>query len=141
MNLKIPSLIIGICIIIAVFINNYYSNDRYSLRHVGTEEYSNVFVSYLTDRMTGKVKRITYTAFKNTKKPSELDSAQVKITDMTTGYYDAHNVVHVDNPFNKFENPVKEPREIDFSAFDNPVDEPRDLDLSFLDNPVDEPRK
>ena len=62
MSLKIPSLIIGVCIIISVF-----------------------------------------TVFKNTEKPSEIDSAQVKITDMTTGYYDAHNVVHEDNPYNKFD--------------------------------------
>jgi hypothetical protein len=103
MSLKIPSLIIGVCIIISVFINNYFSKDRYSLRHIGKEEFNNVFVSYLTDRMTGKVKRITYTVFKNTEKPSEIDSAQVKITDMTTGYYDAHNVVHEDNPYNKFD--------------------------------------
>jgi len=84
-DLKIPSLIIGLSIVLSVFINNYFSRGRYSFHHVGNEEYNNVFVSYLTDQMTGKTERIQYIVHKNPDKQSEVKSRFIRTTDMTTG--------------------------------------------------------
>lgn len=84
-DLKIPSLIIGLSIVLSVFVNNYFSQDRYSFYHVGNEEYNNVFVSYLTDQMTGKTERIQYVVYKNPDNQSEVKSTIIRTTDMTTG--------------------------------------------------------
>lgn len=82
MNIK-TSLILGISIIISVFLSNYYSDDRYSPYYVENEEYSNHFVTYVTDKMTGNVERITYKVFKNSE--GQTESIYVERLDMESG--------------------------------------------------------
>ena len=102
MNLKIPSLIIGISIILSVFINNYFSKDRYTIYHYGNEVNKNVFVSYLTDNLTGKIKRITYRV--EPQRDSLLETLtpnSIGITDMSTGIKETLLVEDIDDLNNK----------------------------------------
>ena len=84
MNIK-TSLILGISIIISVFLSNYYSDDRYSFYYAENEEYSNFFVSYVTDKMTGNVKRISYNVFKDPEEPGQISSVRIEHVDMGSG--------------------------------------------------------
>ena len=79
------SLIIGISIIISVFLNNYYSDARYSPYYVENEEYGNYFVTYVTDKMTGNVERISYKVFKDPENQSITESVYVERLDMESG--------------------------------------------------------
>ena len=79
----ITSLIIGISIILSVFLNNYYSDDRYSSYYVENEEYTNHFVTYVTDKMTGDVERITYKVFKDSK--GQIKKVLIGRIDMKSG--------------------------------------------------------
>ena len=67
----ITSLIIGISILLSVFVNNYYSDNRYSSYYVENEGLNNVFVTYVTDKMTGNIERITYQLFKDSESRNE----------------------------------------------------------------------
>ncbi|MDA0848585.1 MAG: hypothetical protein O2827_02370 [Verrucomicrobia bacterium] len=97
MNLKIPSLIIGLSIILSVFINNYFSKDRYTVYHSGNEVNKNIFVSYLTDNLTGKIKRITYRVEPQRDNFSELLTPNsIGITDMSTGIKETLLVKKID---------------------------------------------
>ena len=107
----ITSLIIGISIIISVFLNNYYSDDRYSPYYVENEEYSNHFVTYVTDKMTGNVERITYKVFKDPKDKSQTKSVYIERLDMESGLrksikptgFDPTRPSTIVNPFDKFD--------------------------------------
>lgn len=87
MNLKIPSLIVGISILISIFVNNYFSDDRYSSYYVENEEYSNFFVTYVTDKMTGNVERITYKVFTDPLNRRKIEDVYVERLDMGSGKY------------------------------------------------------
>ena len=99
MNIK-TSLIIGISIIISVFLNNYYSDDRYSPYYVENEGFNNHFVTYVTDKMTGNIERITYKLFKDSE--GQTEGIHIERLDMKSGKYSLINTR----------------REIDLSGFD-----------------------
>ena len=107
----ITSLIIGISILLSVFLNNYYSDDRYSSYYVENEEYNNFFVTYVTDKMTGNVERITYKVFKDPENKSMVESVYIEHLDMESGLrksikttgFDPTRPFTVINPFDKFD--------------------------------------
>jgi len=91
----ITSLIIGISILLSVFLNNYYSDDRYSSYYVENEEYNNFFVTYVTDKMTGNVERITYKVFKDPENQRKVESIYIERLDMESGKFKVINTDQV----------------------------------------------
>jgi len=91
----ITSLIIGISILLSVFVNNYYSDERYSSYYVKNEAFTNFFVTYVTDKMTGNVERITYKVFKDPENKSMVESVYIEHLDMESGKFKVINTDQV----------------------------------------------
>lgn len=95
MNISSAAFILGLSIVGAVFVNNFFASDRYSFHYVGNENYNNFYTSYVTDRMTGTVERVTYSMIKNEDNKSKVDSEEARTINMRTGLFDVNKIKYI----------------------------------------------